>query len=168
MKKLYKNKSQNKYENLSWILNDKTDYLKNLEKKRNDGLKIIRNQKANILFEDIFKLNKFNRDYSCFSSGLKFENQNIALNKNLSQIIRYPLKKKIIKNYSNQKIHDFQENYFINNYSQVPKKHYQIRNDNISKKRSKLLAKVSKEIIFKNSLNNNTSDNIKIKLLKKY
>ncbi len=166
MKKLYKNKSQNKYQNLSWILNDKSDYLKTLEKKRDDGLKIIKNQKASILFEDIFQINKFNRDYSCFSPVSELEKQYIPLNKNLSQIVRYPLKKKIIKNYSNQNINQFQDIYFINNYSQIPKKHYQIKHINVKNKRNKLLAKAGKEIIFENNFNKN--NNLKISLLKNY
>ena len=65
---------QDEYKNIYSILNEKSNYLKNLEKRRNDGMEKIKEKKKEIFFEDYFNLNKFRRDYSCFSSDTLQEN----------------------------------------------------------------------------------------------
>ena len=62
------------YNNISTIFKGKSNYLNNLEKRRNDGMRIIKEKKKEIFFEDYFNLNKFRRDYSCFSSDTLQEN----------------------------------------------------------------------------------------------
>ena len=167
MKKLYKNKEQKKYVNLSLILNDKSEYLKNLEKKRNDGIKIIKSQKAKILIEDIFKLNKFTRNYSCFPFNSCKDNEFMPLNKNISELINYPFKPKIIEDYTNKKYNNVEiEKPAIDNYSQIPKNIYSIKHiNNYKNNRNKLLSKAGKEIFAKN-YNNISYD--KKKSRKKY
>ena len=157
MKKKLKIKQHKNYENLSLLLNDKSDYLKNLEKKRNDGLKAIKEQKAKILIEDIFKLNKFRRDYSCFSFNSRTDDNNNPLNKNISQILKYPVKSKIINNYSNKKVNSVQFGLpVINNYFQIQKKNnYSIKYNTKKKSRYKILENSGQNIIMKNHINNN-------------
>ena len=173
MKKINKNKEQKKYANLSLILNDKSDYLKNLERKRNDGIKIIKSQKARILIEDIFKLNKFTRNYSCFPFNSCKDNDIMPLNKNLSEFINYPFKPKIIKDYTNKKYNNVEiekpeksEKPVIDNYIQIPKNIYSIKHiNNYRNNRNKLLAKAGKDV-FSNNYNNISYD--KKKFRKKY
>ena len=155
MKKLYKNRNQKKYANLRLILNDKSNYLKNLEKKRNDGIQLIKEQKARLLLEDIFKINKFNRNYSCLPFNSGFENEIIPSNKNLSQIINYPFKPKIIEDYSIKKVSnvEIEKPPSMNNYSQIPKNIYRVRNMKLSNSRHKLLAKAGEEIFTNNLIN---------------
>ena len=169
MKKIYKYRERKKYEDLSLILNDKSDYLKNLEKKRNDGIKIIKNQKASLMIEDILKINKFNRNYSCFpfNSG----NESVIgfnKNKNISQIVNYPFKPKIIKKFSNKKINtvEIEKLPAINNYSQMPKKIYKIRYaHNFNNNRNKFLSKAGQDIIGQNDI---SQSNIKLRHYKSY
>ena len=162
MKKIYKYKGQKKYEDLSLILKDKSDYLKNLEKKRNDGIKIIKSQKARLMLENIFKINKFKRNYSCFPFNCGNENEPILfnINKNISQIVNFPFKQKIIKDYSNKKQNNVEIGKLpiIKSYTQIPKSKniYKVRlNYNINNNRNKYLSKIGKEIINKNKSNHN-------------
>ena len=45
---------KNNYKNISEIFNGKSNYLKNLEKRRNEGIKKIKEKKREIFFEDYF------------------------------------------------------------------------------------------------------------------
>ena len=159
MKKKYKNKLQKKYENLSLILNEKSNYMKNLERKRNDGLKVIKEQKARLLIEDIFKINKFKRNYSFFSFNSKYDNT--PINNNISQVLVYNVKPKIINNYSYQKINNAQFGKIpnINNYSKISKNNNHSIRYNYQNPRYKILEKSGKNIIMDNN-------NIKNKFIK--
>ena len=64
----------NNYNNICTMFNEKSNYLKNLEKRRNDGIRKINEKKRQIFFEDYFNVNKFQRDYSCFSYDTSPEN----------------------------------------------------------------------------------------------
>ena len=172
MKKIYKYKEQKKYEDLSLILKDKSDYLKNLEKRRNDGIKIIKSQKARLMLENIFKINKFNRNYSCFPFNNGNENEPIPfeINKNISQIINFPFKPKIKKDYSNKKQNNVEIGKLpiIKSYSQIPKSKniYKVRlNYHFNINRNNFLPKTGKEIIDQNKSNHN---NIRTIVYNKY
>ena len=81
------------YKNIGTILNGKSNYLKNLEKRRNEGLKKIKQRKNEIFLEDYFHLNKFQRDYSCFSFDTLQDNTNTVkfhISQNIN--IHYPMK----------------------------------------------------------------------------
>ena len=69
-----RNNKYNIYKNLSTIFDGKSYYLRNLEKRRNDGIKLINEKKKEIFFDDFFKLNRFKRDYSCFAYDISEEN----------------------------------------------------------------------------------------------
>ena len=81
----------------------KSNYLKNLEKQRYEGLKLIEEEKADILVDKILRRDRINRDYSVFSryNFLDFGKKNILIDNNGKKIgnIKY-----YSKNNKNQKI----------------------------------------------------------------
>ena len=87
------------YKNISEIFNGKSNYLKNLAKRRNDGIKKIKEKKREIFFDDYFNLNKFKRDYSCFSFD-NFEENIFPVKFHISKNINIPKHSKIDKNFS--------------------------------------------------------------------
>ena len=111
----------NNYNNICTMFNEKSNYLKNLEKRRNDGIRKINEKKRQIFFEDYFNLNKFQRDYSCFSYDTSQENLlptkfHISENINLYHMVKrdkdfsrinddFPLKK--VKKVNNNNIYLF-------------------------------------------------------------
>ena len=62
----------------------KSNYLKNLEKQRYEGLKLIEEEKADILVDKILRRDRINRDYSVFSryNFLDFGKNNILIENN--------------------------------------------------------------------------------------
>ena len=90
---------QDDYKNIYSILNEKSNYLKNLEKRRNDGMQKIQDKKKEIFFEDYFNLNKFKRNYSCFSSDTLQETI-IPVKFHISQNINIYSPKKFEKDFS--------------------------------------------------------------------
>ena len=60
---IFMNKDLNK------LLNGKSKYLKNLEKKKNDSYKLINIQKFEIMKEKLLRANRFERNYSLFSKN---------------------------------------------------------------------------------------------------
>ena len=162
MKIFYKNRLKKYYENMNEIFKGKNNYLKNLNRKKNDGLKIIKEQKSGIIIEDIFKINKLKRDYSCFSHNSEIDDKNIPIKIKFSPIKRkYPVEQTIKKVLSNKKMNNIQLEKFPyikhNNYSKFPKSNLPIRYTNNLNKRNKL-ANAGKEIITKrDSLMRNNS-----------
>ena len=128
------------------------NYLKNLEKRRNDGIRKINEKKRQIFFEDYFNLNKFQRDYSCFSYDTSQENLlptkfHISENINLYHMVKrdkdfsrinddFPLKK--VKKVNNNNIYLFPTRKSPINYTM----------NKINKR--KKLARVGSQIISKN------------------
>ena len=156
--KLYKNRHQKTYENLRKILNGKSNYLKNLDKKKNDGLDSIKEKRIGIIIEEILELNKYKRDYSHFSSNnsSRAKDKITPVKIHFSHAIKYPIKKNLEKSYSNKKHNiKFGKLPFLknNNYSEFPKSNLPIRFihsiDNINK-----LAHAGKLIITKNQSQN--------------
>ena len=142
----------NNYNNICTMFNEKSNYLKNLEKRRNDGIRKINEKKRQIFFEDYFNLNKFQRDYSCFSYDTSQENLlptkfHISENINLYHMVKrdkdfsrinddFPLKK--VKKVNNNNIYLFPTRKSPINYTM----------NKINKR--KKLAKVGSQIISKN------------------
>ena len=62
------------YLNFYKLLHGKSKYLKSLVHKKNESIKIIDNQRKELLRDNIFGKNKFERDYSVFSNNNKFRN----------------------------------------------------------------------------------------------
>ena len=163
MKKSHKKKLQKNYANLSAIFNGKSNYLKNLEKKRNDGLRIIREQKQGIILDDIFRVNKFKRDYSCFPfNSPVLEDKILPLNIHLSQAVKYYIQPKIDKEYLPNK-NVSQTKHFeipnnndnINNY-EFPKSNLPINYVKNSKyHKNKILENVGKQIITRSNSRSN-------------
>jgi len=163
MKKSHKKKLQKNYSNLSAIFNGKSNYLKNLEKRRNDGIRTIREQKQGIMLDDIFRINKFRRDYSCFPFNSPIlEDKGLPSNIHLSQAIKYYIQPKIEKEYSHNK-NASQFNHFevprnsdnINNY-EFPKSNLPVNYIKNSKyHKNKILENVGKEIITRNHSKSN-------------
>ena len=94
----------------------KSNYLKNLEKQRYEGLKIIEEEKAGILVDKILRRDKMNRDYSVFSryNFFDFGKKNILIENNdkKSGSIKY-----YSKNNKNQKVNKINSSSnFKNNY----------------------------------------------------
>ena len=142
----------NNYKNICTMFNEKSNYLKNLEKRRNDGIRKINEKKRQIFFEDYFNLNKFQRDYSCFSYDTSQENLlptkfHISENINLYHMVKrdkdfsrinddFPLKK--VKKVNNNNIYLFPTRKSPINYTM----------NKINKR--KKLARVGSQIISKN------------------
>ena len=142
----------NNYKNICTMFNEKSNYLKNLEKRRNDGIRKINEKKRQIFFEDYFNLNKFQRDYSCFSYDTSQENLlptkfHISENINLYHMVKrdkdfsrinddFPLKK--LKKVNNNNIYLFPTRKSPINYTM----------NKINKR--KKLARVGSQIISKN------------------
>ena len=142
----------NNYNNICTMFNEKSNYLKNLEKRRNDGIRKINEKKRQIFFEDYFNLNKFQRDYSCFSYDTSQENLlptkfHISENINLYHMVKrdkdfsrinddFPLKK--VKKVNNNNIYLFPTRKSPINYTM----------NKINKR--KKLARVGSQIISKN------------------
>ena len=142
----------NNYNNICTMFNEKSNYLKNLEKRRNDGIRKINEKKRQIFFEDYFNLNKFQRDYSCFSYDTSQENLlptkfHISENINLYHMVKrdkdfsrinddFPLKN--IKKTNNNNIYLFPTRKSPINYTM----------NKINKR--KKLARVGSQIISKN------------------
>ena len=155
--KLYKNRHQKTYEKLRKILNGKSNYLKSLNKKKNDGIDLIKEERTGIIIEEILELNKYKRDYSHFSSNnSRNKDKIIPVKIHFAHAIKYPIKKKLEKSYSNKKHNiKFGKLPFLknNNYSEFPKSNIPIRYihsiDNINK-----LVHTGKLIITKNKKEN--------------
>ena len=142
----------NNYKNICTMFNEKSNYLKNLEKRRNDGIRKINEKKRQIFFEDYFNLNKFQRDYSCFSYDTSQENLlptkfHISENINLYHMVKrdkdfsrinddFPLKK--LKKVNNNNIYLFPTRKSPINYTM----------NKINKR--KKLARIGSQIISKN------------------
>ena len=142
----------NNYNNICTRFNEKSNYLKNLEKRRNDGIRKINEKKRQIFFEDYFNLNKFQRDYSCFSYDTSQENLlptkfHISENINLYHMVKrdkdfsrinddFPLKK--VKKVNNNNIYLFPTRKSPINYTM----------NKINKR--KKLARIGSQIISKN------------------
>ena len=142
----------NNYKNICTMFNEKSNYLKNLEKRRNDGIRKINEKKRQIFFEDYFNLNKFQRDYSCFSYDTSQENLlptkfHISENINLYHMVKrdkdfsrinddFPLKK--VKKVNNNNIYLFPTRKSPINYTM----------NKINKR--KKLARIGSQIISKN------------------
>ena len=142
----------NNYKNICTMFNEKSNYLKNLEKRRNDGIRKINEKKRQIFFEDYFNLNKFQRDYSCFSYDTSQENLlptkfHISENINLYHMVKrdkdfsrinddFPLKE--IKKVNNNNIYLFPTRKSPINYTM----------NKINKR--KKLARIGSQIISKN------------------
>ncbi len=142
----------NNYKNICTMFNEKSNYLKNLEKRRNDGIRKINEKKRQIFFEDYFNLNKFQRDYSCFSYDTSQENLlptkfHISENINLYHMVKrdkdfsrinddFPLKN--IKKTNNNNIYLFPTRKSPINYTM----------NKINKR--KKLARIGSQIISKN------------------
>ena len=142
----------NNYKNICTMFNEKSNYLKNLEKRRNEGIRKINEKKRQIFFEDYFNLNKFQRDYSCFSYDTSQENLlptkfHISENINLYHMVKrdkdfsrinddFPLKE--IKKVNNNNIYLFPTRKSPINYTM----------NKINKR--KKLARIGSQIISKN------------------
>lgn len=150
--KLYKFRNQKNYDNIRKISNGKTNYLKNLNKRKNDGLNIIKNHKIGLIIEEILKLNQLKRDYSHFSyNNSKFQDSITPVNIHYSQAINYPIISKIDNDFSKKKNNiKFGKIPLIrkNNYSQFPTSNIPINYLNNFNNNNKL-ANAGKEIILK-------------------
>ena len=163
MKITHKKGLQKIHKNLSSIFTGKTKYLKSLEKKKNDGIKILKEQKKGLIIEDLLKLNKFKRDYSCFPFKPGYEEKIIPLNIHFSQEYQYPIQSRIEKDY-NYPYYKKYNNQFTqlenipvnnNNYSEFPKSYVPIRYaHNIKNYKNKILENVGKQIIVKSGKRN--------------
>ena len=146
----------NKYKNIGTIFNGKSNYLKNLEKRRNDGILKIKEKKKEIFFEDYFNLKKFKRDYSCFSFDTLQENT-IPVKFHISSNINIHNHSKIDKDFS-RVIDDFplkkikKGNNNKNNIYFFPKRKIPIFYDKYPIKKRKKFASVGNQIVSKSTM----------------
>ena len=143
----------------------KSNYLKNLEKQRYEGLKLIEEEKADILVDKILRRDRINRDYSVFSryNFLDFGKKNILIDNNEKKIgnIKY-----YSKNNKNQKINK------INSSSNFSKNN-NINLNNMSKEtfitrsidKNRFLSNIGNDIV---NTKNISENNKKLRYKKKY
>ena len=143
----------------------KSNYLKNLEKQRYEGLKLIEEEKADILVDKILRRDRINRDYSVFSryNFLDFGKKNILIDNNGKKIgnIKY-----YSKNNKNQKINK------INSSSNFSKNN-NINLNNMSKEtfitrsidKNRFLSNIGNDIV---NTKNISENNTKLRYKKKY
>ena len=143
----------------------KSNYLKNLEKQRYEGLKKIEEEKADILVDKILRRDKINRDYSVFSryNFFDFDKKNILIENNdkKSDNIKY-----YSRNNKNQKVNK------INSSSNFSKKNH-ITLNNMSKEtfitrsidKNKFLSNIGNDIV---NAKNISENNKKFRNKKKY
>ena len=143
----------------------KSNYLKNLEKQRYEGLKLIEEEKADILVDKILRRDKINRDYSVFSryNFLDFGKKNILIENNEKKIgnIKY-----YSKDNKKQKVNK------INSSSNFSKNNH-ITLNNMSKEtfitrnidKNKFLSTIGNDIV---NTKNISENNKKLRYKKKY
>ena len=143
----------------------KSNYLKNLEKQRYEGLKLIEEEKADILVDKILRRDKINRDYSVFSryNFLDFGKKNILIENNEKNIgnIKY-----YSKDNKKQKVNK------INSSSNFSKNNHLTLN-NMSKEtfitrsidKNKFLSTIGNDIV---NTKNISENNKKLRYKKKY
>ena len=145
----------NNYKNICTIFNGKSNYLKNLVKRRNDGIRKINEKKREIFFEDYFNLNKFRRDYSCFSFDTLQEGNIVPVKFHISQNINMHNHVKIDKDFS-RNTDDFplkqikKEN--NNNIYFFQKRKININYNNDTIKNRKKFRSVGNQIVSKSSM----------------
>ena len=151
---LYKNRNQKIYEKIRIISKGKTNYLRNLSQKKNDGLNRLREQKIGLAIEEIFKINTLKRDYSHYPfNSSRTENRITPIKIRFSNLIDYPIKVKKDKDYSNRKSNiKFMNvpNIKYKNSYEFPKSILPIRYTNNLNNNTNKLANAGKEIINKN------------------
>ena len=170
----YKKKyEKNNFTDISSILNDKPDYLRNLEKKRNEGINKIQEQKARLIIDDILKLNKFKRNYSCFSNYYGIDKSIKPISIDIVQLSKRPNQQRLIESYSKkQMINKRIDNVILFSNEYIQKKSLekrQINNYNYSNNnRHKLLMNIGKQVIVEkknvNNENGKTYRNIGIQI----
>ena len=131
----------------------RSNYLKNLEKQKYEGLKLIEEEKADILIEKILRRERIHRDYSIFSH----HNNDNKINE------EEKLRKEnvIIKNYNNYNKNIIQKKNKINNSSDFHRNNKELKK--ISKEtfitrnfgRKNILSIIGDDIINSNYLVNN-------------
>ena len=155
MKLIFRNKNliRKRYENLSLILNGKTNYLQNLKNKRNNSLQLIKEKKNDIIIEDLLKINKLKRDFSCFSFNTPNYNSITPVRIHYSHDINYPFTKKEDKCLPKKNKINFEDTPIPinnNNIYEFPKGNLPIRYiNNLIFNRNKILVNVGKEILSK-------------------
>ena len=151
---LYKNRNQKIYDKIRKISKGKSNYLRNLSQKKNDGLNRLREQKIGLAIEEIFKINTLKRDYSHFSfNSSRTENRITPTKIRFSNLIDYSIKVNKDKNYSNRKNNiKFMKVPIIKykNSYEFPKSIIPIRYTNNLNNNTNKLANAGKEIINKN------------------
>ena len=146
----------NNYKNICTIFKGKSNYLKNLVKRRNDGIRKINEKKREIFFEDYFNLNKFKRDYSCFSFDTLQENSIIPVKFHISQNINMHNHIKIDKDFS-RNTDDFPLKQIkkVNNNNNIyffPKRKILINYNNDTIKNRKKFRSVGNQIVSKSCM----------------
>ena len=131
----------------------RSNYLKNLEKQKYEGLKLIEEEKADILIEKILRRERIHRDYSIFSHR-KNDNK-------INEEEKMGKKSVLIKNYNNYNKNIIQNKNKINNSSDFHRNNKELKK--ISKEtfitrnfgRKNILSIIGDDIINSNYLVNN-------------
>ena len=131
----------------------RSNYLKNLEKQKYEGLKLIEEEKADILIEKILRRERIHRDYSIFSHR-KNDNK-------INEEEKMGKKNVLIKNYNNYNKNIIQNKNKINNSSDFHRNNKELKK--ISKEtfitrnfgRKNILSIIGDDIINSNYLVNN-------------
>ena len=122
MKRIKLNKKRQLELRFNYLFNKRSNYLKSLPKLKNDGIKEIENEKAELLIDKFLGLDRFQRDYSFFNPPLMPANtpskedpkkRKIKLLPNLKILITSPLEKEEPERYRQK---DYLEDNFSNIY----------------------------------------------------
>ena len=156
MKIFYRTKLKKNYENISRIINEKTNFLHNLPKIKRNGLKIIKDSESEIILENILKINEFKRDYSSLSPSSGFRGKIMPIKIHFLQGVKYPIEKKIknSNSYCKTKNPQFGKLPIINNNNKYQPKYKKIKFANINKNKLSIIDKniIENRDIFSNKI----------------
>ena len=151
----------NKSNDFKKYINKKSDYLKNLEKRKNKSLRILNKTKMQLLKQKLQKLNHIERNYKIFSikEGNKLpinDSYKFHYTPNIKQIFLSPEEAENSERYKKK---DFDIDGFSLIYKTTNSTEYPIRIFNLSKfnEKSKFINKKSNNRSHKNNINNKSS-----------
>ena len=144
----------NNYKNICTIFNGKSNYLNNLEKRRNDGIRKINEKRKELFFEEYLNFNKFKRDYSCFSfENLQDNPVQVKFHISHNFNMHWPMKieKDFTRNKEDFSLKKIKSSNNNNNYSSssFPKRKFPVNYYKNTIKKRKKLAYIGKQIISK-------------------
>ena len=148
MKIFFSYKLKKNYDDLCLIFKGKSNYHQNLILRKENEIKKINEQKREILTEELFKYNKYQRNFSCSCINSKNEAKINPIKLHFSNFVNFPLKTRNLQN--DEKNIQFEDLIVVNNNYLKENKNL-INSDNSMKNRkNERLSKIGENIIYEN------------------